>query len=87
MWSMLQRKFKKRCNKIILREKQKNQIIEEETKLSSYNYKSVNYNEFKKYITEKTRLNDKVRGFYENELYIKLKWRTWIIDEKVKINS
>ena len=84
---MLQRKFKKRCNKIILREKQKNQIIEEETKLSSYNYKSVNYNEFKKYITEKTRLNDKVRGFYENELYIKLKWRTWIIDEKVKINS
>jgi hypothetical protein len=38
----------KRCNKIILREKQKHNIIEEETKLSSYNCKSVNYNEFKK---------------------------------------
>jgi hypothetical protein len=74
--------LRKRCNKIILREKQKNQIIEEETKLSSYNCKSVNYNEFKKYIKEKTKLNDNVREFYENELYRKLKWRTWIYGRK-----
>ena len=74
--------LRKRGNKIILREKQKNQIIEEETNLSSYNCKSVNYNEFKKYIKEKTKLNDKVRGFYENELYRKLKWRTWIYGRK-----
>lgn len=74
--------LRNRCNKIILREKQKNKIIEEETKLSSYNCKSVNYNEFKKYITEKTKLNDKVREFYEKELYRKLKWRTWIYQRK-----
>ena len=34
------------------------------------------------YIKEKTKLNDKVRGFYENELYRKLKWRTWIYGRK-----
>ena len=27
-------------------------------------------------------MNDKVRGFYENELYRKLKWRTWIYGRK-----
>ena len=74
--------LRKRNNNIILREKQKNKIIEEETNLSSYNCKSVNYNEFKEYIKEKTKLNDKVRGFYENELYRKLKWRTWIYGRK-----
>lgn len=74
--------LRKRNNNIILREKQKNKIIEEETKLSSYNCKSVNYNEFKKYITEKTKLNNKVRDFYEKELYRKLKWRTWIYQRK-----
>lgn len=74
--------LRKRNNNIILREKQKNKIIEEETKLSSYNCKTVNYNEFKKYITEKTKLNNKVRDFYEKELYRKLKWRTWIYQRK-----
>lgn len=74
--------LRKRNNNIILREKQKNKIIEEETKLSSYNCKSVNYNKFKKYITEKTKLNNKVRDFYEKELYRKLKWRTWIYQRK-----
>ena len=74
--------LRKRCNKIILREKQKNMIIEEETKLSSYNCKTVDYKEFKNYIIEKTKLNDKVKGFYENELYRKLKWRTWIYQRK-----
>jgi hypothetical protein len=74
--------LRKRCNKIILREKQKNKIIDEETKLSFYNCKSVDYNEFKKYITEKTKLNDKVREFYEKELYRKIKWRTWIYQRK-----
>ena len=74
--------LRKRCNKIILREKQKNNIIEEETKLSYLNCKSVDYIQFKEYIIEKTKLNDKVRQFYENELYRKLKWRTWIYQRK-----
>ena len=65
----------KRCNKITLREKQRNKIIEEESKLSSHNCKSVNIGVFKKYIEEKTKVDDEVRGFYEKELYRKLKWR------------
>ena len=77
----------KRCNKITLREKQRNKIIEEESKLSSHNCKSVNIGVFKKYIEEKTKVDDEVRGFYEKELYRKLKWRKKIIEEKVKITS
>ena len=76
----------KRCNKIILRNKEKNKIIKEETKLSKYNCKTVNYKEFKKYIKEKTKLNYKTRDFYEKELYRKLKWRTWIYRRKSEDN-
>ena len=72
----------KRNNKISHREKVKNKIIEEETKFSVYNCKTINYNEFKKYIIEKTKLNDKLREFYEQELFRKLKWRTWIYRRK-----
>ena len=57
----------KRCSKILLREKQKNEIIKEETKLSSKNCKSVNYDAFKEYIKEKTKLEDFMkRNFTEN---------------------
>ena len=76
----------KRNNKISHREKVKNKIIEEETKLSKYNCKTVNYDEFKKYITEKTKLNDKLKDFYEQELFRKLKWRTWIYRRKSEDN-
>ena len=78
--------LRKRCNKIILRNKEKNNIIKEETKLSKYNCKTVNYKDFKKYIKEKTKLNDKLRDFYEKELYRKLKWRTWIYQRKSEDN-
>ena len=63
-------------------EKQKHKIIEEEAKLSSYNCKSVDYQQFKEYIKEKTKLNDKLRNFYENILFRKLKWRNWIYQRK-----
>lgn len=72
----------KHNNKITHTEKVKNKIIEEETKLSECNCKTVNYGEFKKYINEKTKLNDKLRDFYEQELFRKLKWRTWIYRRK-----
>jgi hypothetical protein len=72
----------KRNNRITHTEKVKNKIIEEETKLSECNCKTVNYEDFKKYITEKTKLNDKLREFYEQELFRKLKWRSWIYRRK-----
>jgi hypothetical protein len=37
----------------------------------------------KKYITEKTKLNDKVKEFYENELYRKLKVDCWSNENKI----
>ena len=77
--------LRKRCNKITLREKIKNKIIEE-TKLSSYNCKSVDYKEFKEYIKEKTILNDKVKDFYQKELFRKMKWRTWVYGRKSEDN-
>jgi hypothetical protein len=78
--------LRKRCNKIILSEKVKNKIIEEETKLSSYNCKTVNYNEFKGYLKEKTILNDKLKDFYQKELFRKMKWRTWVYGRKSEDN-
>ena len=55
--------LRKRCSKITLREKVKNKIIEEETKLSSENCKKIDYEKFKEYIIGKTQLNDKVKDF------------------------
>jgi len=78
--------LRKRNSKIILREKIKNEIIKKETKLSKYNCKTVNYNNFKKYITEKTKLNDDVKLFYEKILFRKLKWRSCIYTRKSEDN-
>jgi len=72
----------KRCTRIMLAEKTKNKIIQKETKLTAYDCKTVNYKKFKKYITKKTQLNDKVRYFYERELYRKMKWRRWTYQRK-----
>lgn len=74
--------LRKRNNKIILYEKQKNKIIQRETEFSKYNCKTVNYEEFKNYIFEKTKLNDELKSFYEDYLYRKLKWRSWIYQRK-----
>lgn len=74
--------LRKRCSKITLREKVKHKIIDEETNLSSNNCKTVNYEKFKEYIFEKTQLNNRVKDFYEKELFRKMKWRTYIYKRK-----
>lgn len=68
----------KRCQNITLHEKMIHHIQEEEAKLTSYQCQTVDYQKFKSYITEKTKLNDTVRDFYERELFRKMKWRKWI---------
>jgi len=76
-----QRRFesnKKRNSIVLQKEKIKNNIIEEETKLSKKNCKTNNINKFKEYIKEKLILNDKLKEFYENELMRKMKWRSFI---------
>ena len=74
--------LRKRCSRITLAERKKHGIIPLETELSKYNCKSVNYEKFKQYITAKTKLNDKVKDFYQQKLFRKLKWRTTIYRRK-----
>jgi hypothetical protein len=74
--------YRKKYNHIIQVEKEKNHIIEEETKLSKFNCKTVNYDKFKEYIKEKTKLNDTIREFYEDIKFRKFNWRVWIYRRK-----
>ena len=78
--------YRKKCNMISRWEKLNNNIIEEETKLSNQNCKTIDYNKFKIYIKEKTILNDKVKNFYEQDIHRKFKWRTWIYQRKSEDN-
>ena len=78
--------YRKKCNMISRWEKLNNNIIEEETKLSIQNCKTVNYEKFKLYLQEKTRLNDKIKSFYEKDIHRKFKWRTWIYQRKSEDN-
>jgi len=74
--------YRKKNSMILHWEKLNNNIIEEETKLSDQNNKTVNYEKFKNYIKEKTIMNNKLKDFYNQELYRKLKWRSWIYQRK-----
>ena len=72
----------KRNSRIMANEKVKNNIIEEETKLSDNNSKTVNYDKFKTYLIEKNKLNAKLQDFYHRELFRKLKWRRFVYTQK-----
>ena len=72
----------KRNTKILLIEKNKCKIIEKETKLSESNSKTINYDKFKDYIKEKTKLNSETRDFYIKDLWRKMKWRNYVYSRK-----
>ena len=79
--------YLRRNQRIIQKEKKKTvidnkTIIEIETELSSQNSKTVNYKKFKKYITSKLDLNDKLKVFYCRILFRKLKLRTFVYRKK-----
>ena len=68
------RESKQKCNqRILLRERKKNGIVEKETHLSLHNSKSVNTETFKSYLAEKHKLNRETQEFYRREV-----WRTMI---------
>jgi len=73
---------RKKYNKILYNEKEKNNIIEEETILSKLNSKTVNFIKFKKYIKEKNILNNKLKYFYNDIKFRKFKWRVWMATRK-----
>ena len=70
--------YTKRSNKIINAEKIKHNIIEKETDLSQFNSKTLKIEEYKKYITNKNKLNNDVKKFYNNILFRKLNFRRYI---------
>jgi hypothetical protein len=67
--------YTKRCNEIINKEKIKHKIIEKETELSKFNSKTLKIDEYKKFITNKNKLNSNVKQFYNNILFRKLNFR------------
>jgi hypothetical protein len=71
-----------RNHKILLREKKRNNIIKEETKLSKFNCKTVDYETFKLYLTEKEKLNKKTKDFYDEPTWRKMKFRQYSYGKK-----
>ena len=74
--------YGKRNQRILLKEKNKNKIIENETLLSLQNSKSVNYDKFKIYLVEKDKLNKETTEFYKRETWRKMKFRQYSYGKK-----
>ena len=74
--------YGKRNQRILLQEKKKHKIIEKETKLSTQNSKSVNYDKFKMYLVEKDKLNKETIEFYKKEVWRKMKFRQYSYGKK-----
>ena len=63
-------------------EKKKHNIIEKETILSELNSQTIDYQKFKDYIKEKTKLNNELQEFYITDLWRKMKWRQFVYSRK-----
>jgi hypothetical protein len=74
--------YGKRNQRILLQEKNKHNIIEKETRLSTQNSKSVNYDKFKIYLVEKDKLNKETTDFYKKEVWRKMKFRQYSYGKK-----
>jgi len=67
-----------RNREILLIEKIRHHINEEETSLKDHSCCTIDYDQFKHYISLKTKLDEKVGGFYQQDLHRKMKWRACI---------
>ena len=72
----------KRNKRIRHQERIKNKIIQEESKLSQFNSKTVNLEKFKQYIKAKYEVGKKVKKFYQQQLFRKLNLRSKIYRHK-----
>jgi hypothetical protein len=68
--------------RILLLERKCNGIIEKETHLSFQNSKSVDYENFKRYLIEKDKLNKETNEFYKKEVWRKMKFRQYSYGKK-----
>ena len=70
-------------NKMILSiEKEKEHIIELETKLSEHNSKCINYQKFKQYLIDKNEFNDQTEEFYHRSVWRKASFREYSYGKK-----
>ena len=77
------RESKTKTNQRILsKERKRNNIIEKETQLSFQNSKSVDYEKFKIYLVEKNKLNKETLEFYKKETWRKMKFRQYSYGKK-----
>jgi hypothetical protein len=72
----------KRNKRIRQQERFNNKIIQEEAKLSQYCSKTVNFEKFKQYIKARYEVGKKVKKFYQQLLFRKLRLRTKIYRHK-----
>ena len=70
--------YTKRSNEIINAEKIKHKIVEKETKLSKLSSKTLKIEKYKEFITNKNKLNNDVKIFYNNILFRKLNFRRYV---------
>ena len=68
--------------RILLEERKRNGIIEKETELSLQNSKTVDYEKFKTYLVEKSKLNKETADFYQRETWRKMKFRQYSYGKK-----
>lgn len=54
------------------------EVIAIEMALSAFNHKTLDVDKYKAYLTAKNGANSKLFAFYENEVYRKMKWNTYI---------
>lgn len=79
-YSAYQRRYEtyaKRSAEIISKEKIKHNIIEKETMLSNYNSRTLDKNEYTKFIENKNILNEQLKSFYHRSLFRKLAFRRY----------
>jgi hypothetical protein len=72
----------KRNSYVLGIEKRRFGITEKETLLSSCNGKTSNYEKFKSYLVEKTKLNNETSEFYKKEIWRKMKFRAYSYGKK-----
>ena len=76
--------FKKARNKI--KNLKTDRIIEKETEISKYSSKSCILKDFKEYIKIKNKINNKLKRFYRNEIFRKLKWKVYMDSQQSESN-
>ena len=74
--------YGKRNQRILGQMKKKHNISEKETLLSLENSKTVDVEKFKRYLVEKTQLNQEVGAFYKRDVWRKMKFRQYSYGKK-----